>query len=239
MVCYDNRPPPNDGLVGPHSQNAAGHRLDTILPLPREAQWEAFHIRKNDCKICNTFHFRNGCNDTACKFDHSPITPDIRCVLAFMLKEWPCRQGGDCRRSGCLYGYVYQKKACALAKSLRCKYRRAGHSVDTRVDKRVQPNEMDDGMGSSAETSSSADTMVCRAQPVTASALVSQAPKKENANINCLRNESRKGSMENCRAISESLSTSESADIVCIQSGSSIGLSYTVPNLSCGQTFVS
>jgi hypothetical protein len=89
-----------------------------------------------------------------------------------------------------------QRKACAQAKTSRCKYKRAGHDTDTRVAKWVEPSDMTDKTESSAEASSSKDTSVCRAKQVVALVTVSQALKKENMNMDRTRKETRKGSME-------------------------------------------
>jgi hypothetical protein len=149
---------PTTGIPGLIPLNGNGARLDLYIQVPTKEQWTVYDTRSKIQKLCNAFYMRHKCEKDSCKFDHKPLEPDAYYCLQYLLKEWPCKKGGRCRRLDCISGHVCQKKGCQ-GSALGCKLKPDLHRVDCKVAEWVKPvveheNENDDWSNISSDTHS-------------------------------------------------------------------------------------
>jgi len=179
--------------------NAAGYRLDEIVSKPTKAQWDEYKLRAGRKKLCTTFHLGGHCSRgfAKCHFDHVSLSSGALHALRVVMLECPCQFKGACRRAICYNGHACQDLKCARKKTGKCKFSLAAHDIDAKIIAWVEPRAQKDGAESSAEASSSADTMGLRSDLVTPPTSIPQIPKKVNINVNRTEKESQKGSIEN------------------------------------------
>jgi hypothetical protein len=120
--------------------NAAGYRLDISVDPPTKAQWNKYHARTQQKKLCNAQHLRGSCNAEDCEFDHAAIDAEVRMCLYYILLELPCRHKGACHRLDCYNGHVCQKEACGRGKIGICKFAQAVHKQDLSVARWIKPS---------------------------------------------------------------------------------------------------
>ena len=120
--------------------NAVGHRLDTYNIAPTGAQWSLYKARNSKKKLCSAFYLAHACPmPGSCHYDHTPISSDVYHCLQYMLKEYPCRKKGGCRRLDCFAGHICQRRACAQGKSAVCKFKYEVHCMDMKLANWVEP----------------------------------------------------------------------------------------------------
>ncbi|KAA8626241.1 zf-CCCH domain containing protein [Pyrenophora tritici-repentis] len=92
--------------------NRSHKRLDPYIPTPTQQDWKKYNTLFQEAKPCNTYHLQGICTAFPCPYDHSPIDPDTKRVLEYVVKGNPCPQKGECRKDECFYGHVCQKDGC-------------------------------------------------------------------------------------------------------------------------------
>ncbi|KAF2001912.1 hypothetical protein P154DRAFT_489398 [Amniculicola lignicola CBS 123094] len=114
--------------------NASNQRLDTYLRAPTSTEWDAYTTRFKQRKPCNMYHLQNACAACMCPYDHSPLEPEIKKTLEFVVRKVPCQRGSACRDGACVFGHVCLKKGCEGQNGSGCRMKKKMHGVDMNVE---------------------------------------------------------------------------------------------------------
>ncbi|KAF2734279.1 hypothetical protein EJ04DRAFT_577050 [Polyplosphaeria fusca] len=123
---------PTSPMPGFIPLNKDGHRLDTVIRAPTQDEWATYNTRFRQQKPCNSYHLQLICTTFNCPFDHSPLEPEARHALQYVLKCAPCPQKGACRSADCIYGHICQKDEC-LGQMKGCRMKMDLHDVDPKL----------------------------------------------------------------------------------------------------------
>ncbi|RMZ74557.1 Zinc finger CCCH-type [Pyrenophora seminiperda CCB06] len=103
--------------------NKSLKRLDMYLATPTQQSWKKYHARFQQARPCNTFHLQGSCATYSCPYDHSPLDPETKHVLEYVVKCSPCPEKGECRADDCIYGHLCQRDGCIGKGFNGCKFK--------------------------------------------------------------------------------------------------------------------
>jgi hypothetical protein len=126
------------GKIIPVNKN--GDRLEIFLEKPSLEAWKAYNLRKEQHKVCNSYHLSGRCEiGPDCELDHRELSPLALTTLQHILKKNPCIVGSACRHPTCYVGHVCQIDDCQGGSSCRFKPDRHIQNFDFKVAKWVEP----------------------------------------------------------------------------------------------------
>lgn len=121
--------------------NKYGERIDPYHPSPPQEAWDIYQRRLKQHKLCNKHHVGGTCTHPACPFDHTPVEKPTLDVLFYILRQYPCPRGGECRLQKCVNGHICQKDGC---KGMSCRFTWRAHILDLDVTEWVLPMAAED-----------------------------------------------------------------------------------------------
>lgn len=133
---------PNLPVPGFIPLNKNDERLDIFIPPPTPESWIIYNARFHRQKPCNDYFLQGSCIKPNCPYDHTPLEPQARYCLEYVLKCSPCPRRGACRLSSCFYGHICQKEGC-MGQMKGCKMKADQHHVDPHTKKMVPAEEED------------------------------------------------------------------------------------------------
>ncbi|CRG89670.1 hypothetical protein PISL3812_06709 [Talaromyces islandicus] len=139
-VLPENRPAEATarGRIIPVNKN--GDRLEVLCEKPSADAWKAYHVRKEQHKVCNSHHLAGRCEmGPNCELDHTELSPLALTTLRFILKKNPCPKGSTCRDPTCYVGHLCQIDDCSGGSSCRFKADKHIQNLDFNVARWVEP----------------------------------------------------------------------------------------------------
>ncbi|KAK6434267.1 hypothetical protein LTR95_009552 [Oleoguttula sp. CCFEE 5521] len=120
--------------VGKLPVNAKNERLDPRHPSCTPEDRRKCNERISRHKLCNKYHLNDTCTDSACEYDHRPVSEGMRAYLKSVASGQPCKRKGDCRDLDRILGHVCQRVDCTQRGGKAfCKLPMAAHHLDTHV----------------------------------------------------------------------------------------------------------
>lgn len=126
-------------LSGDIYLNKNNERVDLPLKeLPGDVQRRLDAMNR---KFCNDYHLGGICRDQrGCKYDHRPISSEVKQGLQLRLRKKACKQGVACRKVVCFYGHHCPFPSCTDHAS--CQFK-GMHGVDQKVASCIRPGNPD------------------------------------------------------------------------------------------------
>nr|OQO18179.1 hypothetical protein B0A51_14126 [Rachicladosporium sp. CCFEE 5018] len=127
--------PDNDEIpLGKIPVNSKNQRLDSQHPSCTPEDRRECNERIGRHKLCNKYHLNDTCTDSACEYDHRPISEGMRAHLKSVASGQPCKRKGECRYLDCILGHVCQRADCTRRGGKAfCKLPMAAHYLDMYV----------------------------------------------------------------------------------------------------------
>ncbi|OQN96492.1 hypothetical protein B0A48_17065 [Cryoendolithus antarcticus] len=127
--------PDNDEIpLGKIPVNSKNQRLDPQHPSCTPEDRRECNERIGRHKLCNKYHLNDTCTDSACEYDHRPISDGMRAHLKSVASGQPCKRKGECRYLDCILGHVCQRADCTRRGGKAfCKLPMAAHYLDMYV----------------------------------------------------------------------------------------------------------
>lgn len=120
--------------------NKNGDRLEVLCEQPSAEAWQAYFVRKEKQKVCNSHHLAGRCeNDPDCVLDHTELEPLALTTLRWILKKNPCHKGSTCRDPACYLGHLCQIDDCRGGSGCRFKANKHMQNLDFKVASWVEP----------------------------------------------------------------------------------------------------
>ncbi|KAK6426666.1 hypothetical protein LTR95_016099 [Oleoguttula sp. CCFEE 5521] len=114
--------------------NSKNQRLDPQHPSCTPEDRRECNERIGRHKLCNKYHLNDTCTDSACEYDHRPISEGMRAHLKSIASGQPCKRKGECRYPDCILGHVCQRADCTRRGGKAfCKLPMAAHYLDMHV----------------------------------------------------------------------------------------------------------
>ncbi|ORY08445.1 hypothetical protein BCR34DRAFT_630449, partial [Clohesyomyces aquaticus] len=121
--------------------NEDDQRIETsTIRKPTQLEWDLYKAAVQIKKLYNFFQVLGKCTVPNCTMDHGRLDPAVVKALRYMLKEYPCKKQGRCRRIDCYNGHMCQRHSCWNGKRPGCRFPSNMHRMDTKVARWIDPD---------------------------------------------------------------------------------------------------